>query len=166
MRQFGITLLKLCLLRSGPQDIPYSTGLLVTLATILVIFISRIMSVAFNLETAIALAVVSLLLTWIFVYAMVTYLRLRSRLVQIMITMLGVDLLALCSVGILKLAVFFPSEIFVITLLAFLSIWKLTVYAHIFEQGFRMQRLYSIILAITYSVVHGIGAHSLTKLIT
>ncbi len=165
MWQIASTLLNICLLRRGPQDLPYSKLLLLVVATVFVIFTARILSVALALQLAITLALVSVATTAALLYLILNYLKFTNRLVQIMTSLIGVDLILITSMAILRLGIIVPNKNIALIMISIVMCWQLIIYSHMFVHGLMMRRLYASLMAIAYSVVHGSAANFIAKLI-
>ena len=166
MWQTAATLFNICLLRCNPQDIPYSKLLLLLVATIFIIFTARILSVALPTNLAITLSIASVAVTGILLYLLLHYLKYPSRLVQIMTSLIGVDLILITSITILRLCIVMPNQGMSLMMISLIMCWQLIVYSHIFFHSFMMRRLYASLMAIVYSVVHSSVTKFIATLVT
>lgn len=148
------TLVRICLLRSGPQDLRYSTSLLGTLIVLSVLLSFAVMSglddaggnpASIVLHTGLGLAMP---------YALLQLRRLGSRFVQTASAFFGTSLLLTMALLPALLASTGPSSALWPALWWLgIVIWSIAVLGHILMQSLDVSRGIALALAIGYFVI-------------
>lgn len=152
-------LFNICLLASGPQDIPYSQLLFRLMIT--VYFVTGIMSMwpSVDVFDSVFIMILDASILLAFAWICLKTFNKTARFIQVGTTLLAIgsifQLLAwplIAYLDSLKDAGNTSSELSLI-LLALIS-WNLAVYAHIFRQSFEIRMLSAFIMTIAYVVIN------------
>lgn len=150
--------LDICLLRKGPQDLPFSQALL--FICMLLYLLSGVFSQlsVISLEVSVLSMVVDLVILLLFIGIILRAFTKSARYVQTMTAMTGVgtifQLLAWPIISMLQSASADeqPQAALPLLLLIFMS-WNLAVYAHIFRESFGVRLLSAFIITLAYAVI-------------
>ena len=145
-------LLDICLLRAGPQDLPYSRDFLIL--TMAASVGAGLLAVAALEESRVALLELALtyLFTVGFLYAVLSFRRLNSRFVQTASAVFGADaLITLVALPALHAASGAGAErpVTGLAMLA-LGLWNLAVLGHIFRHALDTILPVGVLLALAY----------------
>jgi len=162
MPPFVFLIRDICLLRRGPQDLPYSVSLLVAAAAACVVLQLGIAVVrSAPLDGVLAGALLELMFTLGALNIILTLRGLRNRFVQSATALLGCTLaFILLNVPILLLIGEPPATVEQLTSLQMLLVlvslplvvWKVLVDAHIFRHSFNVPFLSGIVIALLWII--------------
>ena len=166
--------LKLFILKATPQNIPYSKSLLVVLIFLFLLisvplhlFFSSILIanaspkinlVPLDIIQALFIVGVFLAIMLATVYSLLTCYNLKSRLVQILSSMLGVEII---SAIILSFILFISPSVISIVLFIFLLYWQFMVHIHIFMHSFNI----GVIIAGIFALIYNLLQHNVDELL-
>lgn len=148
--------LYICLMNKGPQDLPWSRGLLHVslLAYLFSGFLSMLATTPFDQALLVMLAdlAVLLLYAWLCLKAF----NKTSRFVQMATAMTGVG--AVFQIIAWPLMAYIDNQAEAVApgmslLLLLIVGWNLAVYAHIFRESFNVRMLSAFVLTLTYAVI-------------
>ncbi|HSE11439.1 MAG TPA: hypothetical protein VLB69_02280 [Rudaea sp.] len=162
MPPFVYLIRDICLLRRGPQDLPYSVSLLVAVAAAwMVLQLGVAVARAVPLEGVFAGAVLELMFTLGALNVILTLRGLRNRFVQTATALLGCTLVfILLNVPILLLIgdppatvqQLNPLQILLVLVSLPLLVWKVLVDAHIFRHSFNVPYLSGVVIALLWII--------------
>ena len=162
MPPFVFLIRDICLLRRGPQDLPYSVSLLVAVAAACVVLQLGIAVVrSAPLDGVLAGALLEMMFTLGALNIILTLRGLRNRFVQSATALLGCTLaFILLNVPILLLIGEPPTTVEQLTSLQMLLVlvslplvvWKVLVDAHIFRHSFNVPFLSGIVIALLWII--------------
>ena len=162
MPPFVYLIRDICLLRRGPQDLPYSVSLLVAVAaawTVLQLGVAVARAVPLN--GVLAGAALELMFTLGALNVILTLRGLRNRFVQTATALLGCTLVfILLNVPILLLIgdppatvqQLNPLQILLVLVSLPLLVWKVLVDAHIFRHSFDVPYLSGVVIALLWII--------------
>ena len=155
MKQIFNIFFDICLLRAGPQDIPYTRYLLFALLGFHVLIGILLGALSFSIPSAIAYGVTNMLILVVLLRAILMVKKLEARFNQTLSAMAGTDVI----VGLIA----WPINSWMITardtggdigapviLWLLLVIWSLTIIAHILRNALSAPWAVGIILALLY----------------
>ena len=147
-------ILEILRLRSGPQALPFSYGLLAILL-VLHLLVDILLSGQDGLQlNNLFSAVVNTLFTAGFVFAILQWTKKSARFVQTLSALLGVEIMIGLIGGVLLLIYQVPALAIVVSVLYLvLIIWNGLVAAHIFHLALDTSMLWGVALALLYIVL-------------
>ncbi len=156
MREIFQTVLKICLLRAGPQDLPDSKALLrfFCVAYIATGFLSSM--VTFGPSVALILALLDVSFLALFVYALLKFQGLLSRYNQTFLALLGVGaLMMFLSVPFLLLQsgsmlAGEPATGLPAILITLLTFWNLAAMGHVFKNAVNTSVFMGALISVSY----------------
>jgi len=162
MPPFVYLIRDVCLLRRGPQDLPYSVSLLAAVAAAwLVLQLGVAVARAVPLDGVFAGAALELMFTLGALNVILTLRGLRNRFVQTATALLGCTLVfILLNVPILLLIgdppttvqQISPLQILLVLVSLPLLVWKVLVDAHIFRHSFDVPYLSGVVIALLWII--------------
>ena len=162
MPPFVYLIRDICLLRRGPQDLPYSISLLVAVAAAwLVLQLGVAVARAAPLAGVFAGAALELMVTLGALNVILTLRGLRNRFVQTATALLGCTLVfILLNVPILLLIgdppatvqQLSPLQVLLVLVSLPLLVWKVLVDAHIFRHSFDVPYLSGVVIALLWII--------------
>jgi hypothetical protein len=146
----------ICLMKRGPQHLPWSQGLL--RAAILAYFLTGVLQMLTKapLEAVLPMMVVDVAVMLLYAWVCLKAFNYPARFVQMATAMAGTgtlfQLLAWPLMAYLDYQQDIPSPGTSI-LLVFIMGWNLAVYAHIFRESFNVQLLPAFVLTLAYTAI-------------
>lgn len=155
MKQIFNTFFDICLLRAGPQDVPFTRHLLFVLLGLHVLVGILLGSLSYSLPTAIAYGFTNMLVLVVLLRAVLMVRKLPERFNQTLSAMAGTDVI----IGVIA----WPISSWMVTardagsdvgapalLWLLLVIWSLTIIAHILRNALSAPWAVGVVLAVLY----------------
>ncbi|MCU7939931.1 MAG: hypothetical protein KZQ64_09130 [gamma proteobacterium symbiont of Bathyaustriella thionipta] len=145
----------ICRLKQGPETVPSSISLFLTLFICNFILETLLGLTVYSIGQSIFLAFFAILSLFVFILIWLVLFRLTNRYLQTLTTLVGVSLftnfICFLPISILwKMGVFADSTYAMINLL--LIFWILSIYAHVFRSALNISFFLGFALAITYFI--------------
>lgn len=132
-------LVKLCLFRVQPEDLPYSTTLIALLMGLDVLLTLPVSAEEFTWVQLLLAPLLYQGTTALFLHWILTLRRQTNRFVKIFTALLGTHVVFLALVLVLNCII--PSIDTFSTIVIILGFWSLAVYAHIFQYGLGVSKV-------------------------
>jgi hypothetical protein len=151
----ALRILALMLLRAGPQDLPYSTSLLATMALLYLASGVLVLTTAMTASQAVVNMVLDLVVLMAFSYFCLSLLGLRARLVQTVSALAGIGIVyhVLAWPLFIQIHAMQPEQqgVTISALLMLLLIsWQVLVFAHVFRHAMELSMGRALALSFGY----------------
>jgi hypothetical protein len=138
-------------LRSGPQALPFSYGMLLLLVVLHMLIDIVLSAQALNLSASLISATVNTAFTTGFVFALLQWAGKSKRFVQTLSALLGIEIV----IGLIGAVLLFLSQVPALALIVsvmylLLIVWNGLVTAHILHHALDTSMLWGVVLALLY----------------